>query len=266
MCKIVIAEDEYLERDVIKHIISGIKGARVVGEGSNGSLAVELCVAMKPHLIFINCGMGGMDGIEAAKRIRKFDREVVIVMTSANEKNMTRRHIDELDINVFLLKPVRPAKIEEIVSKYAKKEQIADSDVNISPRKKRNLRYYPNQIMTKEITRALIYIDNHFCGDMSLGALAEQVSLSSYYFSRLFKKEVGLNFSDFVEIKRLNSAKQMLSESDKSILEVSASVGYQQQSYFCKVFKKFTGQTPREYRRSVENLKSERRKVVDKYL
>lgn len=266
MCKIVVTDDEYLERDVIKHIIGGINGACVVGDGNSGGLAVELCAAMKPDMIFINCGMGGMDGFEAVKRIRRFDKEVVIVMTSANEKNMTRRKLDELDINVFLLKPVRPTKIEELVSKYVKKQQNTDPVAIISPRKKKNLRFYPNHIMTKEITRALIYIDNHFSEDISLGALAEQVSLSSYYFSRLFKKEVGMTFSDCIEHKRLNSAKHMLAESDKSILEISISVGYQQHSYFCKVFKKFTGQTPREYRRSAENMKSERRKVVDKYL
>lgn len=266
MCKIVIADDEYLERDVLKHIISGIDGARLVGEGHSGRAAVELCEAMKPDLVFLNCGMGGLDGFEAARRIRHFDKNVVIVMTSADEKSFSRRKMEELGGKEFLLKPIPPAKIESIICLYTKTRQGLQQQNTIAPRKKKNLRYYPNQIMSKEITRALIYIDNNFSSDISLAEVAELVSLSSYYFSRLFKKEVGLNFSDFLRHKRVADAKRMLEGTELSILDIAAAVGYQEQSYFSKVFRKATGQTPRQYRREAEKARDDRRRVVNSYL
>lgn len=265
MCKIVIADDEYLERDVFKRVISGIDGARVVGEGNCGRLAVELCAAMRPDLVFVNCGMGGIDGFEAAKRIRRANKEITIVMTSASERNFSLRRLNELEINDFLLKPIRPSRLENTIRKYLRKGLLADAET-IPPRKKKNLRFYPNQIMCKEITRALIYIDNNYNRDISLQSAAELVSLSSYYFSRLFKKEVGVNFSDFLKLKRLNSAKRMLADTDKSIMEISLSVGYQEQSYFSKVFKKATGQTPRDYRKQSENTETERTRVINRYI
>lgn len=266
MCSIVVADDEFLERDVIKDIARGIQGARIVGEGNSGRHAVELCGAMKPDLIFINCGMGGMDGFEAIKRIRKSDRDVAIVLTSAYDKHATRRNLDGLDINEFLLKPVRPDKIREVINKYVKKNRNAENGSAITPRSKKRLRFYPNQIMSKEITRALIYIDDNYKGGISLESTAEIVALSSYYFSRLFKKEVGLNFSEFLLHKRLSLAKQLLEETDSSVLDIAISVGYHEQSYFCKVFKKTVGMTPRDYRKQACSAKKDRLRVVSKYI
>lgn len=120
--------------------------------------------------------------------------------------------------------------------------------------------------MSREITRALIYIDNNYNSDISLLGVAGLVSLSSYYFSRLFKKEVGLNFSDFLKHKRVASAKQMLEDTDRPILDIAIAVGYQEQSYFSKVFRKATGQSPRQYRKEVRKAKNDRRRLVNRYL
>lgn len=263
MCNIVIADDEYLEREVIKHIAHRIEGAHIVGEGNCGRLAVELCTALKPDLAFINCNMGGMDGFEAVKRIRKVDRDIKIVMTTAHDRYFAKRDLETLGIDEYLLKPIRPVQLDNIIRKHLHTHGARPA---VTPRKKRRLSFYPNQIMSKEITRALIYLDNHYQENISLDSVAEMISLSSYYFSRLFKKEVGVNFSDLLLHKRIDKAKQMLEETEKSILDICIAVGYQEQSYFCKVFKKSVGATPSAYRKTTTSARSERRKISAKYL
>lgn len=263
MCNVVIADDEYLEREAIKRIAGEIDGARIVGEGNCGRLALELCAALKPDLVIINCHMGGMDGFEAARKIRAADSNVRIVMTTADEQLLPRRDLSALDIDEYLLKPIRPEKIREILIKNLK--TLRSTKFHPGRYKKRNLRFYPNQIMAREITRALLYIDGHYRENISLKSIADMVSLSSYYFSRLFKKEVGVNFSDFVLHKRLSEAKQLLEETDKSILEISTLVGFQEQSYFCKAFKKHIGMTPSHYRKTAAGIQKERRAVKEKY-
>ncbi|MDR1977473.1 MAG: helix-turn-helix domain-containing protein [Synergistaceae bacterium] len=267
MYRVIVADDEYLEREVIKKIVRDIDGVAIVGEANNGVLTVELCSVLKPDIVFLNCGMGGMGGIEAAWKIRQIDKDVVIILTSADESNFHRfaeaEFLASLNIAERLLKPIPPATIREVVFKYNRKDK---KGVNISPKMKKRLKFYPPDMMSKEITKALAYIDAHYWKGVDMKSVAEEVSLSCYYFSRLFKKEVGVNFSQYILHKRLELAKQMLEETDRFITDIAVTVGFQEHSYFGKIFKQLTGDTPSEYRKKLAQFKEERKKIKDRYL
>jgi YesN/AraC family two-component response regulator len=267
MFKVVVADDEYLEREVIKQIVRQMEGAVVAGEGNCGELAVMLCAAVRPDLAFLNCGMGAVGGIEAADIIRRSDRNIAIVLTSADENNFTDRDNAKqiLNLGIFecLLKPVRPEKIRDVVLKCGER---AGSVSRVSPRMKKQLRFYPDHLMSHEIKRALAFIDDHYKENIRLKYIADRVSLSSYYFSRLFKKEVGVNLSQYILHKRLEVAKRMLEETDQPIVDISVSVGFQEHNYFGKIFKRFTGSTPSEYRKKHAMQREQRKDVRGKYL
>jgi len=250
MCDIVIADDEHLERKVLKHIISGIKGARVVGECKTGRRAVESCAALMPHLVFFNYTANSLSGLEEIWKIRKNDRSIVIIVTTADERCLLREDFSALYISEFLLKPIRPSKIDEIVRKYMlafNTKKAAEAAMPIIE----NLGQAPQAMpktMTKEVSAALRYINSYFTENISLEDVADAVYLSSYYLSRLFKKEVGVNFSSYLLYKRLDEAKRLLKETDAPISGISSSLSFSDPSYFCKVFKKYTSSTPKEYR------------------
>ncbi|MDR1648728.1 MAG: helix-turn-helix domain-containing protein, partial [Synergistaceae bacterium] len=233
MCRVVVADDEYLERDFIKEVLRGIENTEVVGEGSSGDMAVELCSVLRPDIVFLNCGMGAAGGLEAAARIRLKDRDVALVLTSADEENFQGR--DErhtpLDIAEYLLKPIRAERIREIVLRCGGRGKPG---APIPAKMKKRLQFYPHNIMSREITLALAYIDANYGGNISLESAADAVSLSSYYFSRLFKKEVGVNFSQYVLHKRLETAKRTLEETEDPIADIAASVGFHECHYFGK--------------------------------
>jgi YesN/AraC family two-component response regulator len=267
MFKVVVADDEYLEREVIKQIVRQMEGTVIAGESNCGELAAVLCAAVRPDLVFLNCEMGAVGGIEAADIIRRSDRNTTIILTSADENNFTDRdnakQIRSLGISECLLKPVRPEKIMDVVLKYGER---AGSVSRVSPKMKKQLRFYPDHLMSHEIKRALAFIDDHYKENIRLKYIADRVNLSSYYFSRLFKKEVGVNLSQYILHKRLEIAKKMLEETDQSIVDISASVGFQEHNYFGKIFKRFTGTTPSEYRRQYAMQRKERKDVRGKYL
>ena len=263
MYNILIADDEYLEREVMKNIIRKMDGTNIVGDTNSGRTAVSMCKVLKPNLIFINRLMGGMNGIDAAKQIRKNDSDIVIIMTTAYDQHPIHHELDKLKINDYLLKPIRPAKIKEIIQNYINQAKPAKT---VASRNRKDLPFYPTQIMSKEITAALLYIDNNYKENLSLEDVAKVVYLSSYYFSRLFKKEVGVNFSDYLLHKKLDEAKRMIETADISILEISTTLGFAEQSYFCKVFKKHIGQTPTQYRNYMKIAQQERKKVAETFL
>ena len=266
MFKVVIADDEHLEREVIKATVRQVNGAIVAGEGNCGEIAVELCLALKPDLVFLNCKMGACSGFSAAGLIRNTNRDVVIIMTSADESNFSgdenAKLIRSLDIAECMLKPIRTENIREAVLKYLGR---SSSNLRVSPRMKKRLRFYPDHVMSKEIKQALAFIDSHYKENIRLTLIAEKVCMSSYYFSRLFKKEVGVNLSQYILHKRLETAKQMLAETERSIIDISVSVGFREHNYFGKIFKKFMGATPSEYRKKSTALEEERKGVREKY-
>ena len=99
-----------------------------------------------------------------------------------------------------------------------------------------------------EIKKALAYIDKHIYKNIQLEEIADHVYLSHYYFSKLFKKEMNVNFITYVNQKKIDRAKIFLIESRMSIEQISRNLGFNQPSYFCKLFKNFAGLTPAEFR------------------
>jgi len=98
------------------------------------------------------------------------------------------------------------------------------------------------------IEMAKEFMQEHYSDELSLDEVSKIVNISPYYFSKLFKEETGINFIDFLTEIRMEHAKQLLRESDHSMKEICAEVGYSDPNYFSRTFKKNVGVTPTEYK------------------
>ncbi|MBU3201116.1 AraC family transcriptional regulator [Clostridium estertheticum] len=92
------------------------------------------------------------------------------------------------------------------------------------------------------------YILKHLYEDISLSELAQFVGLSKKYLSGLFSKEVGITLSDYIQKKRIEESKHLLTSSNYSILDIGTWLGFHDQSHFTRIFKKFTGTTPKKFK------------------
>lgn len=100
-----------------------------------------------------------------------------------------------------------------------------------------------------EITKkAIRYISQNFSRNLTLDEVADHVHLNSAYFSTLFKQSTGSSFKEYLNMVRIEESKRLLSNTDYSIIDISLATGFEDQSYFSKVFKKYTGLTPKQYR------------------
>ena len=122
-------------------------------------------------------------------------------------------------------------KLQEIV------ETFSESMFNYTPSKN-------NEIIKK----AIGYIYEHFNTPLTLEETAASVHLHPSYFSSLFKQSTGSSFKEYLNMVRIEESKRLLSNTDYSIIDVAVAVGFEDQSYFSKVFKKYTGLTPKQYR------------------
>lgn len=106
------------------------------------------------------------------------------------------------------------------------------------------------------IRNVILHIDSDISADLSLKKLAELNGVSTSYLSTCFKKETGKNYADFVNSKRMSHAKHLLKTTRLQVQTVAQYCGFPDIQYFSKVFKKYTGHTPREYREIKLNKKS----------
>lgn len=96
------------------------------------------------------------------------------------------------------------------------------------------------------------YIFNHLYEELPLSRLAEYTGLNASYLSQLFKKETGTAISDYIQQQRIEEAKRLMELPGITLSDIATRLHFNDQSYFTKVFKKYTGLTPRQYRQQSE--------------
>lgn len=107
--------------------------------------------------------------------------------------------------------------------------------------------YIPNK-NSELIKKAIQYIAQNFASNLTLDDVAQHVHLNSAYFSTLFKQSTGSSFKEYLNMVRIEESKRLLTNTSYSVIDIAVATGFEDQSYFSKVFKKYTGLTPKQYR------------------
>ncbi|MDF2987679.1 MAG: putative sensor domain protein, partial [Eubacterium sp.] len=95
---------------------------------------------------------------------------------------------------------------------------------------------------------ALDYIEKNYARDIGLNSMASLCNISTSYFSKLFRRTIGDNFSNHINQIRVRKARELLESTDIPITNLALDLGFEDSGYFIKVFKKLVGVTPSKYR------------------
>jgi two-component system, response regulator YesN len=249
LLKILIVEDEDFERRAIKYLVNKYftDKIEVVGEASNGELAVESASTLKPDIILMDINMPILDGLKASEKIKEENKNIeIVILTAYNYFEYAKRGI-QIGVSDYLLKPYSDEEFLESINKVSEKvknrkqvnppvEELVEevSDYNISNN-------------SEIVETAKRYIELNYTKEISLEEIAGHVSVSSFYLSRIFSKREGMTYKDYLIKLRMERAKQLLKEGKKSIKEISMDVGYVDQNYFSRAFKKYYHKSPKEF-------------------
>jgi len=118
--------------------------------------------------------------------------------------------------------------------------------IQLMAEKLTNLKY---NTANPHVLKAISYIEANLHTDISGKGVAKHVNMNSSYFSRLFSKELGVSFSDFVLQKRITRATELLQNTKRSVDEIADMVGIESVSYFYRMYKRMTGRTPGDVRK-----------------
>jgi AraC family transcriptional regulator len=100
-----------------------------------------------------------------------------------------------------------------------------------------------------KLRRVTDWMAEHLSEEFSLTRVAEQSGMSTFHFTRLFKRATGVPPSQYQIKLRMDAARRLLRETSRSVIEIGNEVGYSNPSHFARLFRKETGLTPSEYRK-----------------
>lgn len=270
--KIIVADDEiWVRTALINSIPFEQLGMNLVCEASNGIEALELCRKHSPDILITDIMMPGLTGLELIQQLKNEMPELKIVIISGYSDFEYAKTAIRFGVVDYILKPVDEKEIFQVLMNIKdsilnrKKEIEAKSRIEAQYHKamevihesllNRHKQSNQSSIQESAIEKAKRFILENYHNDLGIEQVARFVHMNTTYFSELFKKQVGMSFIDFKIFLRLESAKKLLVSTDMNIDEISSKVGYNDPRYFCKLFKRVTGKTAKQYRK--ENLQRE---------
>lgn len=256
MKKVVIIDDEEIIREGLKTFINWKKlNCEVVALAENGTEGLYIVERYKPDIIITDIRMFGLNGLEMIKEIKKKNKKSKIIIITAYRNIEYAQEAIKLGVFRLLFKPAKTDEIEKAVQEAIEEmeyERIADDKealrqcvLQVIKRQKDENEEKPLSFMASKI---LSYLLENYYKEISLQELAKEFYISHWHLSKLIKKELGLNYTDLINIIRIEQAKRLLAIPRYRVNEVGSMVGYNDNTYFCRVFKKLTGMSPQEYR------------------
>lgn len=254
MYRVLIADDEPIERMVIsKKIQENFKSQLEIVQAVNGREAVETFEAKPCQIVILDVEMPGINGLEAAEKIRKQDKNCSIIFLTAFDYFTYAKKAITVRALEYLLKPVSD---EELITVLEEAISLA-SETHKVVTKKKDTGYEMCTLNSEKMEQVRIsvvqdmildFIKNHYPEDLSLQDVAKVMNYSDAYFCKLFKQCFNKSFTTYLSEYRIEKAKQLLMDVTVNVKEVSEKVGYRDSNYFAKVFKRVVGITPSEYR------------------
>jgi YesN/AraC family two-component response regulator len=156
----------------------------------------------------------------------------------------------------YLIKPIDAAEIEQFTSRLksvieAKRSQGSRQAISSAPRAPREARYYARVAARARVERAIPHIAKHFATRISEPQVAELCGLSPFRFSRQFRASFGICFQEYLSNLRVSEARRLLENHVMPVADIAAAVGFDDPSYFARVFRRTVGMSPSDYRASL---------------
>ncbi len=241
---LLIVEDEQFIREGIKVLLSEIEDIDKIDTAENGEEAWQKILSMEqfPDILITDIRMPGMSGLELSERIRRHTQSTVIIFISGYEDFIYAKKAINIGTIGYITKPVDQQELLELVKKSVMK-------IGLEEKKGRLMelshiyRESPEGMLKMIVDRI-----NESPGEVSLKTLSEEFDCSPAYISLLFKEKMEYNFKDYVLDCRMKTGKQLLlNGTDPSI--ICQKLGYSDYDYFSKLFKRYFGESPSEYKK-----------------
>lgn len=237
MWKVMVADDELYMLEAMEKLFNWEKmGCQLIFNARNGKELLEQMEKELPDIVITDVRMPLVNGIDVAKYIYEKELPTKVIILSAYEDFEYAREAIQYDVCGYIVKTSVIEMLPQVLQKTIKKLPKPVTPV------KRDEKKNSNDILE----RLKNYISLHYTEKLTLEQIAKDIHANGSYLSRLYKVKTGQNLFDAINRMKLQKAKEYMARGHK-VYEVAQMVGFDDVSYFSRVFKKYEGCSPREY-------------------
>ena len=278
MIQLMIADDERIERLVLRRTLEKYLGDTCqIHEAENGRQALALYRENWIQIAILDIEMPGINGIQAAEEIRAQDPDCCIIFLTAFDDFHYAKQAVHVRAMEYLLKPYSERELLDVLDEAVRitkrrMEQIQPGSPSapdaaaggaVQPAaaaKTAGAETSPAENGREEdpeedsarmlfLSQAIAaYVRQNYRNDISMQDAARAMNYSEAYFCKLFKQCFSCNFTAYLSEYRIGEAKKLLAVPTVNIKDIGKAVGYGDSNYFTKVFRRYTGVSPSEYR------------------
>lgn len=254
MSTVLIVEDELLEQEFLSSVVlDELLPEDTLLTCESGVEAVNLAKQNRPDVIIMDIRIPELDGISAIEEIRKFLPNACISILSAYSDFSYAQKAVSLRVFEYLLKPIKPTEFKQVFVRMLNTTKNTPMPVEEKPLAKNPEPKGERQYFIEE---ALKYIKEHFRERLTLETVASKVFVNPKYFSHVFKREMGVAFTEYVIGLKIDYACKLLETTNYHAYRISIECGFSDPSYFNRVFCAQMNMTPQTYRKYSGSLKS----------
>lgn len=238
--KLLIADDEDTIRNgIAKYIKLHTDKFSKIYLAENGQQAIDIILQYQPDFMLLDVQMPLKTGLEVLQEAQKLSLVPGTIILSGYDEFEYARKALRYGAKDYLLKPCRSSEILDAINKLVE-EQLGEEH---EPKRDEvtGIHYI--------VSSAIEYMDEYYHKNLTLIEVSKKVGITAGYLSTLFSQNMNCGFIEYLNKIRIKHACSYLEQNYFKTYEIAYKVGFKDEKYFSKVFKKETGMTPYEYRR-----------------
>lgn len=254
MLTAVLVEDEDLVRRELALFTPWEKhGWNLVQAAADGLEGVEAVMRLRPDLVITDIRMPGLDGLALIREVQgsldPSEWPQFVLVSGHADFEFARRAL-QLGVKDYLLKPVDDAELAGLLDKMGETLRTA-KEAEAAPAQGAFERFLsrPDAVTGEKFVReAVAFLEGRYRTSVTLEETAARLSVSPGYLNRLFRRDLGLSFHEWLTCFRVRRAMELLKRPEVKVYEVADQVGYGDPRHFGQTFRKLLGVTPSQYK------------------
>ena len=245
---VLVVDDEPLVRSFMRDALAGL--ARVV-EAEDGEQAIEILRSRARDtidLVLVDYLLPKASGLEVLQITKRNWPWLPVVLLSGVRSEELAVKALRGGASDYLRKPIQLQVLLKVVAALT-----ARAPNEPGPAKTASDELVHARAVRSTVHKGLAFMREHFAEAITLTDVAREAGLSRYYFCRLFHRETGVLFHDYLHDLRVTRAKMLLADRNLRVTEVAYAVGFSDLSHFDRTFRRMAGCSPSEYRRSLQS-------------
>lgn len=220
-------------------------GFSVIMTAASYAEAVSKAVDLQPHIALVDMQLGEYPGYTLVEQLRSNGLKTVCCMLSCSNDPDQIRESMRSGAQDHLLKPLDPAQLQNFVERTILNELHGSLPSRGAPRIETDpVLKVPYSSLSRITSKIILVVRGNYRSPLTLTSIAEELNMSSKYIGRVFLKDTGIKFSEYLMSYRMLEARKLVVNTQEKISSIATMVGYAQLNNFYIHFKNFFGVSP----------------------